>query len=617
MDTDAKNGPHSSSNGQSRSGRKVRPWHIANTTVRTPFRLKGGLKVLVEAGFEGNLHKEQEEAIALALDEAGVIALSSTTTDVTSISRKWRSVLEKLGFIRPKVEPSSGVSQTDVGQEYTLTPNGRRLLACRSLEAEQEVLLRSLAALQLPSPIEAGYDFPPFSPLRHVIRVIFALESLGADPSISRMEMAGIVQFTHGSDQVVTVAEDIIEFRERREEVQSRRKFDGDWIRERASMFGQKHQTLLDYQDVSFRYLKSTGLFRSRGRGIALAPEKLRVARLLADEADPQLPAESYIERLGMGSGLPTDSLEGAGEVLSDLVAVASEWKVNVDLSGYDLDTPQGNALARHDLEAVIQEAREIEYGARQVEEIDEILTYMQLLENPSRRSIQFKGESLSIRKEERPAYFEWTLWRILLALGQLRVPPYAVRRFEVDGDFLPVGTASGGGADVVGVYDDAVLVVEVTLTENSRQEAAEGEPVRRHVADLLETYEPLGKQVYGLFVARRIDTNTAETFRIGVWYLAGDRRVDLDIVPVTLSQLRGILEYGIQQGKLDPSIIFNVIQDLAQLRRASGGAPEWKSQISGYIQGLVNSDHADIVWPHHHIPVEEGSTAFQRKNGV
>ena len=52
----------------------------------------------------------------------------------------------------------------------------------------------------------------------------------------------------------------------------------------------------------------------------------------------------------------------------------------------------------------------------------------------------------------------------------------------------------------------DYVIVVEVTLSTNSRQEAMEGEPVRRHVADLVQKYK---KPVYGLFVANKIDSNT------------------------------------------------------------------------------------------------------------
>lgn len=38
------------------------------------------------------------------------------------------------------------------------------------------------------------------------------------------------------------------------------------------------------------------------------------------------------------------------------------------------------------------------------------------------------------------------------------------------------------------GIFDDYIIVVEVTMSTNSRQEAMEGEPVRRHVADLVMT---------------------------------------------------------------------------------------------------------------------------------
>lgn len=37
--------------------------------------------------------------------------------------------------------------------------------------------------------------------------------------------------------------------------------------------------------------------------------------------------------------------------------------------------------------------------------------------------------------------------------------------------------------------FHDFVIVVEALLTDNSRQEAAEGEPVRRHVVDFVSHY--------------------------------------------------------------------------------------------------------------------------------
>ncbi len=63
---------------------------------------------------------------------------------------------------------------------------------------------------------------------------------------------------------------------------------------------------------------------------------------------------------------------------------------------------------------------------------------------------------------------------------------PYQVRRFNVDQDFMPVSTAPGNGPDLIAEFDDRIVVIEVTLSESSRQEAMEGEPVRRHVANLM-----------------------------------------------------------------------------------------------------------------------------------
>ena len=46
-------------------------------------------------------------------------------------------------------------------------------------------------------------------------------------------------------------------------------------------------------------------------------------------------------------------------------------------------------------------------------------------------------------------------------------------------------------------------------------------------------------KKFYGMFIAVRIGTNTAETFRHGVWYAQGDQRQRLNIVPISLAQFQ------------------------------------------------------------------------------
>jgi hypothetical protein len=128
--------------------------------------------------------------------------------------------------------------------------------------------------------------------------------------------------------------------------------------------------------------------------------------------------------------------------------------------------------------------------------------------------------------------------------------------------------------------FEDAVIVVEVTLTRSSRQEAAEGEPVRRHVAEYAEQFvDNPDKRVFGLFIAIDIDSNTAHTFRYGEWYRADDSKIVLDIVPMRLSHFQDLLRAG--QTDLDamPEKLVAILKECRSW--ATQEAPEWKRRIA------------------------------------
>ncbi len=139
------------------------------------------------------------------------------------------------------------------------------------------------------------------------------------------------------------------------------------------------------------------------------------------------------------------------------------------------------------------------------------------------------------------PTYFEWAVWRSFLAIDGLVNPVGETRGFRVDQDFYPVGHAPGGRPDIVLEFSKYTLVVEVTLTSTSRQESAEAEPVRRHVAGIQEENQS-NKPVYGLFLAPSIDNNAAEMFRTGMWYKGDDPKF-INIVPMSLGQFIEIME--------------------------------------------------------------------------
>lgn len=196
----------------------MRPWQLGNTTVRSPFRLRDGLIALSQSSLQGKLHGEKQEvAFRKLLGEHDIVSLGEDET--YSVGRKWRSALVKLGFLTPDLSKVKGADQSWVGAPDYITENGKRLVEADSVAAWQECFLRALAAYYIPSILEPGYskDYPVFSPLRHVLRVMLELEIQTGDSRLNFIEMALIVQFTSSADSIVDVVSEILALRNKRQ----------------------------------------------------------------------------------------------------------------------------------------------------------------------------------------------------------------------------------------------------------------------------------------------------------------------------------------------------------------------------------------------------------------
>ena len=565
----------------------MKPWHLGNTTVRSPFRLREGLVALSTSPLQGNLRgRNQEIALRRLLGEHGIVELGDDET--YSVGRKWRSALNKLGFLYPEVPATSGILQAEIGQIDTITPNGWRLIRADTVPAMQECFLRALAAHYIPSTLERGFDCSVFSPLRHTLSVMLELERQTGESRLNFIEMGLVVQLTNGDDDLAEIVGRVLELRARRVASANKRQFDRQAREEAAQLHGYAAGTFNDYADTNLRYLKATGLVQSKGRGLSLVPEKhLFIERLTAETGVPESD-RAYFITLCNGAALPTDHQESALAVLNDLLHQLRRRGIPYDVGGKPTDTPADIEIIRHQIEALLAEANEEAYAAQQAAVWEEIAAYMELIITRRNRKTLSNGEEIEVPQTEAPAYFEWVLWRAFLAINSLANKPYEARRFKIDQDFLPVGTAPGNGPDLIFEFDDFVLVVEVTLTTNSRQEAAEGEPVRRHVADLVDFYqEQSGKSVYGLFIANRIDSNTAETFRIGIWYTNADEKMRLDIVPITLAQFKDVFEALFKSEQVDVALIRELLEQCGNLR-PTHEAPAWKREIAGVVQRTV-----------------------------
>ncbi|WP_124949383.1 AlwI family type II restriction endonuclease [Sulfuriferula thiophila] len=557
----------------------MRPWHLGNTTVRSPFRLRDGLVALSTSSLQGNLRgQEQEIALRRLLGEHGIVELGEDET--YSVGRKWRSALNKLGFLYPEVPPASGIPQSEIGPIDMITPNGWRLIRADTVPAMQECFLRALAAHYIPSALERKFDFAVFSPLRHTLAIMLELEKQTGESRLNFVEMAIVVQLTSNDESLADIVAQVLALRARRLASPNKRKFDRQEREAAAMLHGYAAGTFNDYADTNLRYLKATGLVQSKGRGLSLVPEKhVFVEKLIQDTGIPDSD-RSYFITLCNGAKLPTDNKDSALAVLDDLLQQLEKRGIPFDATGKPTDTPADIAIIRHQIEGILSERNEEEYATRQAADWEEIAAYMELIITRKGKKTLSNGEDIEVPQAEAPAYFEWVLWRAFLAINSLENKPYEARRFKIDQDFLPVGTAPGNGPDLIFEFHDFVIVVEVTLTDNSRQEAAEGEPVRRHVADLVSHYGmKSGKPVYGLFIANRIDSNTAETFRIGVWFTRTDDKMRLDIIPVTLVQFKAFFEALFTSGRIEAGLIRELLDLCGDLRPAHE-APAWKGEI-------------------------------------
>jgi len=307
------------------------------------------------------------------------------------------------------------------------------------------------------------------------------------------------------------------------------------------------------------------------------------------DTSAPTSELERYTT-LCNGARLPTDTQDAALNVLHDLIAQLSLMGIPFIIGDRPVDTPADIAIIRHEIEDIIFKQKEEIYAREQANQWEEISAYIDLIASRrDRRRIDEETEII-IPRSETPAYLEWALWRAFLAIDSLVNKPYEARRFKIDQDFLPVGTAPGNGPDLIMEFRDFVIVIEVTLTESSRQEAAEGEPVRRHIADLMNLYAEANKKpVYGLFIANNIDSNTAETFRIGVWYSRNDERMHLHIVPLTIVQFNSFFKALFTTNNITPEAVINLMNDCERYR-AGCEAPEWKNMISQIVEHTVSA---------------------------
>ena len=559
---------------------KIEIWQVGNTGLRNPNRIQDGFRVFANSPYVGNLRKENEIDFMKFLNSQGIIQNEAGKDTSGSHARKWRLMFSKNGFIYPQVKKKDG-KQEELGKVDDITPFGRTFLKADTYPAVQECYLRALSVEQVAMPDGKTY----FSPLRWILAIMLELEKRTGSSEITRIKFALWGHTTNPSYSIEEVVDNILDLRARRKQAPSKRNFDKEEIAERGKHYDKKANNFKEYSDMNMRYLRISGVLQRKGRGMVIVPAKHILAEKLAKSTSNEEPIMIQYKGLCEGAELPTDNVDIAKVLLNDLMKQMKSRQILFDISDLPLNTATEINIARRRLEDLLSKTDEIQYAKEQCNQWQEIADYMELLIKGGGKHTYDDDNVIEVPKDETPAYLEWILWRASLAIDHMVNKPYEVRGFKLDSDFLPVSAAGGGKGDLYCEFNDFTILTEVTMSTSSRQEAMEGEPVRRHVSDAVLKYD---KPVYGMFIAVKIDTNTAETFRHGIWYARGDVKQRLDIVPLTLSQYREYFMAMFRTGHANPEKLRELIL-LCETRRDILNAPRWKSYIGTAINEKIS----------------------------
>lgn len=559
---------------------KIDIWLVGNTGLRNPNRIQEGFSAFANSSFVGNLHgKENEIGFMNLLNEKGIIQNERGKDESGSHARKWRLMFAKNGFIYPQVKKADG-KQEELGKLDDLTPFGKTFLKADTYPAVQECYLRAMSVEQFQMPDGVRL----FSPLRWLLAIMLELEKRTGSSELSRIEFALWGHTTNPSYDLNEVVDNILDLRSRRALAPAKRPFDKKEIAKRGENYDKKSDNFLDYSDMNMRYLRISGVLQRKGRGLVIVPSKHILAEKLAKSTASEESIMNEYRKLCNGASLPTDDINVARTLLDDLMKQMKERHIVFDISDLPLTNAAEVNIARQRLENTLAQTDEIAYASEQCNQWKEIADYMSLLIKGGGKIIYDDDNAIEVPKDETPAYLEWVLWRAALAIDHMVNKPYEVRGFRLDSDFLPVSAAGGGKGDLYWEYEDFTILTEVTMSTSSRQEAMEGEPVRRHVSDAVLKYD---KPVYGMFIAVKIDTNTAETFRHGIWYAKGDVKQRLDIVPLTLAQFQRYFVAMFEAKKAAPERLRALISK-CEVKRDFLDAPTWKKYIDFVVEEKV-----------------------------
>lgn len=484
-----------------------------------------------------------------------------------------------------------------------ITELGKKLIA--SEKDTGDVFLKSFIKWQIPNPANndfndnGDYDIVPFVATLKLISEVNRIETeRGNYPvGISKREFSffapSLVKYT----EIESYAKKIVELRDLQsgKTKQERKEICDNYRKQFAIEFlGTNERTeidrllknLQDYGDNAIRYFRLTKFIRIRGNGfyIDLEPNRCTEIKALFESGfyKPKHFADKneYIAYM-VDDNLPVlpwqtkDKLsEIANDVYGDVIELQDKLGLNTE-SEKDI-----SSMSEDDLTTYISDLREIRKNLQEKDNhvksqpVLSISRYIEELEN-------------IFNLENRALMLEYLSTMGLHALNDAKeIKP----NYPVGDDNEPTSTAPGGMADIECFYDNFNMICEVTMLSGRDQWFNEGQPVMRHLRD----FENSHNDVYCLFIAPNIHTDSAETFYIA--NTVGYKGIRQKIAPLTIKQFIKLLKTLKKMRETNKHFTHDslkrLVNDIAESSTSISNSDDWVANTDD----IINSWSASLI---------------------
>lgn len=481
-----------------------------------------------------SLSKKDEE---MSFSMAESIFVAKNYTDPAMRGRQSMSPLIKLGL--------AYYERKDKEQYIHISDVGNKLL--NDEIHFEDVMCEALLKYQYPNPSDTGFKNWNTKPFINTLRLIKEVNSLSKAPKgISVQEFGIFVLSLKSYKDVHKVAQQILHFREqckRHSDIQQRKVFIENFIREYLSDFNNPIKNCREYTDNMVRYLRLTKYIYLRGKYdhtyIDLEPRRMTEinAILAVDKGDAKeytlTQWNNYMGTYGTYP-LPFETAplltQIAREVLQDIHTI--EIQLNLPIST-NISIP----TTIQELKTFITTQRQYRTSLQNLliknevhQDLSKIDTTIETLND-----IVHHNTTTSLKKKLSVELEKWTNVALNIIDDATLIKPNA----PVGDDNEPIYTAPSGVADIECYYKTFVSICEVTMLTSRDQWFNEGQPVMRHLR-AFEKAHP-GKPNFCLFIAPTLHKDTINTFFMAVKYQY--EGTPQKIIPITIKQLNTLLK--------------------------------------------------------------------------